>query len=44
LTWESLPQQYVDKSWENILSVEVLHKAEELEKPARQITITVRGE
>ncbi len=37
-------KQYVDKSGENILSIEVLRKAEEMEKLARQVRNNMRAE
>jgi hypothetical protein len=37
-------KRYVDKSGENILSVEVLRKAEEMEKLARRVKENMRGE
>jgi hypothetical protein len=37
-------KQYVDKSGEDILSLEVLRKAEEMEKLARQVKNNMRGE
>jgi hypothetical protein len=37
-------KQYVDKSGENILSLEVLRKADEMEKLARQVKNNMRGE
>ncbi len=37
-------KQYVDKSGEGILSMEVLRKAEEMEKLARQVKNNMRGE
>ena len=37
-------KQYVDKSGEDILSVEVMRKAEEMEKLARQVKNNMRGE
>jgi hypothetical protein len=37
-------KQYVDRSGENILSVDVLRKAEEMEKLSRQIKNNMRGE
>ncbi len=36
-------KQYVDKSGEDILSLEVLRKAEEMEKLARQVKNNMRG-
>jgi hypothetical protein len=37
-------KQYVDKSGEDILSLEVLRKAEEMEKLARQVKNNMRAE
>jgi hypothetical protein len=37
-------QQYVDKSGENILSLDVVRKAEEMEKLARQVKNNMRAE
>lgn len=37
-------KQYVDKSGENILSMDVLRKAEEMEKLARQVKNNMRGD
>jgi hypothetical protein len=37
-------KQYVDKSGENVLSIEVLRKAEEMEKLARQVKNNMRSE
>ena len=37
-------KQYVDKSGENILSLEVVRKAEEMEKLARQVKNNMRAE
>jgi hypothetical protein len=37
-------KQYVDKSGEQILSVEVLRKAEEMEKLARRVKENMRGD
>ncbi len=37
-------KHYVDKSGENILSIEVLRKTEEIDKLARQIKINMRGD
>ncbi len=37
-------KQYVDKTGENILSLEVLRKAEEMEKLARQVKNNMRGD
>lgn len=37
-------KQYVDKSGENVLSLEVLRKAEEMERLARQVKNNMRAE
>jgi hypothetical protein len=37
-------KQYVDKSGENVLSVEVVRKAEEMEKLAHQVKNNMRGD
>lgn len=37
-------KQYVDKSNENILSVDVVKKAEEIEKLAHSVKVKMRGE
>ena len=37
-------KQYVDKTGKDVLSLEVMRKAEEMEKLARQITNNMRGE
>lgn len=37
-------KQYVDRSGEDILSLEVLRKAEEMEKLARQVKNNMRGD
>jgi hypothetical protein len=37
-------KQYVDKSGENVLSLEVVRKAEEMEKLARQVKNNMRAE
>jgi hypothetical protein len=37
-------KQYVDKSNENVLSVEVLRKAEEIEKLAHSVKTKMRGD
>jgi len=37
-------KQYVDKSNENVLSVDVLRKAEEIEKLAHSVKTKMRGE
>jgi hypothetical protein len=37
-------KQYVDKSGENVLSLEVVRKAEEMEKLARQVKNNMRGQ
>ena len=37
-------KQYVDRSGENILSIDVMRKAEEMEKLARQVKNNMRGD
>ena len=37
-------KQYVDKSNENILSMDVLRKAEEIEKLARSVKVKMKGD
>jgi hypothetical protein len=37
-------KEYVDKSNENVLSVEVVTKAEEIEKLAHSVKVKMRGD